>query len=77
MQMVAAEVFRPAAIKELQMMKLRDKMGLFAQFRPAIVYPSLASLSTLERKFSSDIDMLLPSAVVFQRRTTLLSWSHY
>lgn len=39
--------------------QLRDKLGLFAQFRPAIVYPQLASVSTLRPSVISNVDIML------------------
>lgn len=39
--------------------QLRDKLGLFAQFRPVIVYPQLKHLSTLRADIVSDVDIML------------------
>lgn len=40
-------------------LQLRDRLGLFAQFRPVIVYPQLRSLSTLRPDVVSDVDIML------------------
>lgn len=39
--------------------QLRDKLGLFAQFRPVVVYPQLASASTMREEVVGDIDIML------------------
>lgn len=39
--------------------QLRDKLGLFAQFRPVIVYPQLRHLSTLREDVIRDVDIML------------------
>lgn len=39
--------------------QLRDKLGLFAQFRPVIIYPQLSKLSTLRPEIVSDLDIML------------------
>lgn len=39
--------------------QLRDKLGLFAQFRPVIVYPQMFSVSTLRPDVVSNVDIML------------------
>lgn len=39
--------------------QLRDKLGLFAQFRPVIIYPQLANVSTLKTDVVSNVDIML------------------
>lgn len=39
--------------------QLRDKLGLFAQFRPVVVYPQLVSVSTLKASVVSPVDIML------------------
>lgn len=40
-------------------LQLRDKLGLFAQFRPVVVYPQLAAASTLREEVVGNIDIML------------------
>lgn len=39
--------------------QLRDQLGLFAQFRPVVVYPQLAAVSTLREEVVENIDIML------------------
>ncbi|CAN8066177.1 unnamed protein product [Agarophyton chilense] len=40
-------------------LQLRDELGLFAQFRPVIIYPALASQSTLRKEVVENVDIML------------------
>ena len=40
-------------------LQLRDRLGLFAQFRPVVVYPQLAAASSLREEIVRDIDIML------------------
>ena len=47
--------FRP----EKGLLRLRSELGLFANLRPAAVYPALAASSTLKAEVISGVDMLI------------------
>ncbi|KAI0563801.1 3-isopropylmalate dehydrogenase [Gracilaria domingensis] len=40
-------------------LQLRDELGLFAQFRPVIIYPALAAQSTLRKEIVKAVDIML------------------
>jgi len=44
---------------EQALLRLRKELGLFANLRPATIYPELASASTLKREVVSGLDLLI------------------
>ncbi|MDA2912303.1 isocitrate/isopropylmalate family dehydrogenase, partial [Nitrospiraceae bacterium AH_259_D15_M11_P09] len=44
---------------ERALLGLREQLGLFANLRPAKLYPMLADASTLKREVIADIDLLV------------------
>jgi len=44
---------------EIALLGLRKELGLFANFRPAILYPQLANASTLKKEIVADLDILI------------------
>ncbi|PXF47417.1 3-isopropylmalate dehydrogenase [Gracilariopsis chorda] len=40
-------------------LQLRDELGLFAQYRPVIIYPALAGQSTLRKEIVTNVDIML------------------
>src|SRR6204780_442656 len=48
---------------EAGLLRLRKELGLFANIRPAIVYPALADASSLKREAVEGLDIIIPREV--------------
>ncbi|KFA24370.1 isocitrate/isopropylmalate family dehydrogenase, partial [Xanthomonas vasicola] len=49
----------PALRPERGLLKIRSQLGLFANLRPALLYPQLADASTLKPEVVSGLDLLI------------------
>jgi isocitrate/isopropylmalate dehydrogenase len=63
---------------ERGLLKIRAQLGLFANLRPAILYPQLADASSLKPEIVSGLDILivreLTGGIYFGRRAASASW---